>query len=561
MATVVVQQQTLRHSTPPPTGKSPALSLNKNSSPIPNKHLPVCPSGSSSITSQPTSLASKAENGDPTSSLLYPPDNFPQISDSYRVYGIEPEQLASALAHWASQPLPDPNQVFPWLHGLHPDNHLQLGFFTHRKRSLRRTPRCWRGITIIKVGGDLSSARIKGAVSPEEVLESSGMEFLAVDPREGFSVRNFQIQTAKLAALSDIVLYRDESVSYRQLLDAAEGAAIAQARWQFHNDPEHILPAYNTFVVSCPFSEIEKKSPSLVAINSQGHLTGHVMDFFQWERIEMCEMSRASEVSTNVWQGPTPDSLLRPDSCQPTLGEPFDLLIESSDQANIPGPRYLARLDKQLELGPQRLDFPSSGSILLPSGENRELDDLVSTIRWIYYLANPDEPDHHPDANGDITMTSLSQRPRKILMHCPDGYTESSLLVIAYVMFAEGIPAHDAWLRLHCDKKRNFFAYPSDVTFLTDVQDRLLRESPATRSHKLTVSPAPSWFDYCDGSLPKMLWELGIRRVLSIGESVTWNDSDIARMGSENIMHINRVQDNGIDPLTQEFDRCLEFIR
>lgn len=299
----------------------------------------------------------------------------------------------------------------------------------------------------------------------------------------------------------------------------------------------------------------------------------------QWERLEMCEMSRASEFSPNVWQGPTPDFLLRPGSCDPTPGDKFDLLVETSDHASIPGPRYLARLNKQLNEGPQRLEFPSSGSILLPAGENREVDDLVNTIRWIYYLANPEGPPHQMDSDGDIHMTSHAKGSRRVLMHCPDGYTESSLLVIAYLMFAEGIPAHDAWLRLHRDKKRNFFAYPSDVTFLNNVEPRLLRESPATRSHHLTLSPVPAWFDHCDGSLPsrilpymylgnlahannpEMLWQLGIRRVLSIGESVTWDESEITKIGAENIMHITRVQDNGIDPLTQEFDRCLEFIR
>ncbi|KAI9045220.1 tyrosine/serine/threonine protein phosphatase PPS1 [Aspergillus affinis] len=579
MATVVVQQQTLRHSTPPPTGISPALNLNRHPSPIPNKHLPVCPTGPSPITSQTSSPVARLENGDQTSSLLYPPDAFVQISESPRFYALKPEPLAAALEYCASLPLPDPSLVFPWLHGLHPENHLQLGFFTNRKRSLRRTPHCWRGITIVKVGGDLSRARLKGAVSPEEILTPSGFEFIPVDPREGFSVRNFQIQTAKLAPLSDIVVYGDEDVSYRQLLDAAEQIVTAQSRWREQNDPNYTLPVYNTFVLSCPFSEIEQSTPNLVAVNSRGQLTGQTMDFFQWERLEMCEMSRASEFSPNVWQGPTPDYLLRPSSCEPAAGDKFDLLVETSDHASIPGPRYLARLNKQLNDGPQRLEFPSSGSILLPAGENREVDDLVSTIRWIYYLANPEGPSHHTDSDGDIHMTTHVEGSRRILMHCPDGYTESSLLVIAYVMFAEGIPAHEAWLRLHRDKKRNFFAYPSDVQFLTNVESRLLRESPATRSHNLTMTPAPAWFDHCDGSLPsrilpymylgnlahannpEMLWQLGIRRVLSIGESVTWNESEISKIGAENIMHITRVQDNGIDPLTQEFDRCLEFIR
>ncbi|RAH44439.1 tyrosine/serine/threonine protein phosphatase PPS1 [Aspergillus brunneoviolaceus CBS 621.78] len=579
MATVVVQQHTLRHSTPPPSGITPALNLNRTSSPIPNKHLPVCPTGPSPVSAHTPSPAGSGNATLQAPSLLHPPDAFLQLSQSPPIYSLDRASLAAALDHWASQPLPDPSQVFPWLHGLHPANHLQVGFFTNRRRSLRRLPICWRGITIVKVGGDLSRARIKGAVSPDEVLGPSGREFLAVDPREGFSVRNFQIQTAKLAPLSDIIVYGEDNVSQNQILDIAARLATAQYHWRLKNDLEQSLPSYNTFILACPFSEIESKSPELVAIGSNGQLTNQVMDFFQWERFEMCEMSRASEISRNIWLGPTSDYLLLsgPGGCP--SAETFDLLIETSELASIPGPRFLANLNKKLEEGPQKLEFPSSGSILAPSSETREVDDLVNTIRWLYYLANPDEPEHTVDADGDISMPPLSRRPHKILIHCPDGYTESSLLAIAYVMFAEGISAPNAWLRLHSEKKRNFFAYPSDVTFLSSVQGRLLQESPATKSHKLTSLPDPQWFRYCDGSLPsrilpymylgnlshannpEMLWELGIRRVLSIGESVTWTASETTKMDPKNVMHITKVQDNGIDPLTQEFEKCLEFIR
>ncbi|KAL4890189.1 hypothetical protein BDV59DRAFT_97889 [Aspergillus ambiguus] len=579
MATVVVRQQhSLRHSTPPPAGIAPSLNINRSSSPIPNKHLPVCPTGTSPITSQTATPSAKDSSANQPASLLYPPDGFQQACVSPRIYTLDAIELSAAVDHYAAQPLPDPSLVFPWLHGLHPENHLQVGFFTNRKRSLRRVPKCWRGITIVKIGGDLTTSRIKGAVALEEILAPSGHEFLAVDPREGFSVRNFQIQTAKLAPLSDIVLYAEEGVGQKQLLDAARTVAFAQQHWKDTYDPDQTLPVYNTFILSSPFSELEKKTPELVAINPQGQLTGQVVDFFQWERLEMCDMSRASEFSTNVWQGPTPDHILRPGTCEPSSDD-FDLFIEASDLANIPGPRLLAKLNKQLDDGPQRMEFPSSGSILIPSSENREVDDLVNTVRWIYYLANPDGPDHHPDSDGDIPMLPLSKKSRKILIHCPDGYTESSLLMLAYEIFSEGIPAHDAWLKLHREKKRNFFAYPSDVTFLTTVQGRLLQESPAAHAHGITSFPDPSWFKYCDGSLPSrilpymylgnlshannpdMLWELGIRRILSIGESVSWNSSEISKMGPENILHITQVQDNGIDPLTQEFDRCLDFIR
>lgn len=574
MATVVVQQP-LRHTTPPPGTVAPALSLNRTSSPVPNKHIPVCPTGSSPVSSRTSSPAPKEDVVLPTSSPLHPPDAFPKISESPLLYSIEIEILVAAVDHCSSQPLPDPNLMFPWLHGLHPENHLQVGFFTNRRRSLRRTPKCWRGLTIVKVGGDLSTSRLKGAITPDAILAPSGLEFLAADPREGFSVRNFQIQTAKVAPLSDIVVYGEDGVTAKQLLEVASRIATAQHHWRLKHDHEQTLPSYNTFVVSCPFSDIERRAPNLVAVNSSGQLTNQVVDLFQLERLEMCTMSRATEFAHNVWQGPTPDYLLQAGAAGTPSADAFDLMIDANDLAGIPGPRYLASLAKRLAKEPQRMEFPSSGSLLTPSGESRDLDDLINTLRWIYYLANPEVVE--TDAEGDVSMDVPPRKTRRILIHCPDGYTESSLLVIAYTMFAEGIPASEAWLRLHREKKRNFFAYPSDVAYLKNVQERILQESPANPPRYCV--PDPQWFKYCDGSLPsrilpymylgnlthannpEMLWELGIRRVLSIGEAVTWSDSDIARMGAENLMHITKVQDNGIDPLTQEFDRCLEFIR
>ncbi|KAJ5690295.1 hypothetical protein N7462_004687 [Penicillium macrosclerotiorum] len=580
MATVVVQQHqqhTLQHSTPPPSPIPPALTVNRRASPIPNRHLPACPTGPSAAASEPSPLelpVSRSVNQ--IHSLLYPPDRYVRIAraPSPAVYTLDINQLAAAINHLASQPLPDPAQMFPWLHGLHPDNHLQLGFFSSRKRSLRRAPKCWRGITIVKLGGDLSKARLKGAVSASEVIAPSA-RFLMSDPPEGFSVRNFQIQTAKLAAMSDIVIYAEDGASRSELLVLAEEFATAQQAWRLKNDPAQERPAYNTFVVTSSFADIEKKCPHLVAIDSEGQITGQVMDFFQWERLEMCSMSQASEISRNVFLGPTPDYLLRPGACQPPKEEPYDLLIEASDLASIPGPRFLGMIDKQLEQGTQRLEFPSSGSIVLPSGNTREVEDLVNTIRWIYYLANPDEPAEVVDHDGDVGMTG--KKPRKVFIHCADGYTESSVLALAYYMFAEGVPAPDAWLQLHCDKKRNFFTYPTDVAFLSHVQSRLLQESPVRRSIDTNIWD-PDWFLKIDGSLPSrilpylylgnlnhannpdLLWELGIRRVLSIGEPVSWTDQGRAKWGEENLMLIDNVQDNGIDPLWQEIDRCLEFI-
>lgn len=103
---------------------------------------------------------------------------------------------------------------------------------------------------MIKMGGDLSKARIKGAVSPDEVLCPSSGEFLMADPREGFNVRNFQIQTAKLAPLSDIVIYGENGINHIDILDTAGRIASAQHDWNMQNFPGQETPLFNTFILS-----------------------------------------------------------------------------------------------------------------------------------------------------------------------------------------------------------------------------------------------------------------------------------------------------------------------
>lgn len=213
-----------------------------------------------------------------------------------------------------------------------------------------------------------------------------------------------------------------------------------------------------------------------------------------------------------------------------------------------------------------------------------EVDGLLCMCRWIYHLThsqNPPSSSPLEDPDGDIQMTSLSpSKPGKVLIHCADGYTESTLLCIAYYMYAEGVPVHTAWLQMHCNRGRNFFAYPSDLALLTSIQARLLAESPvwSDRSIPKGVDESPAWLGRMDGSMPsrilpymylgnlthannpEMLRGMGIRRILSIGEAVSWNHKEKEQWGPENLALINKVQDNGIDPLTDEFERCLEFI-
>lgn len=593
-----------RRSVSPSPLLTPTLSLdNLNTSsacplPVPNKHIPVCPPGPAPAkpdtppASPPSDYALL-----PPSSLLYPPDEFESISsDSATVYSIDAAGVAAALDHLSSHPLPHPTQVFPWLHGLHPSNHIQQSFFIARRRELRKAPTCFRGITIVKAGGDLAVSRLKGAIAPDEFLQYGiRTQFKEIDPKEGFSVRNFQIQTAKIAMLSDIIVYGENQLQVRKL---AWDIAAAQGLLRETSEKQDLeLPHYNTFMCTSPFQDFESSYPNIVAVDSQGHLTGKVLDFFHQERLEMCTMTKASELGPNVWLGPTPD-LAIDEAIYGNANDArsFDIYIDCSDVSRINSGIFksLAEDPEAAQQYPVFLDFPSSGSVMPSTWSLSEIDGVVETCKWIHRIANPTSTETQAerlDSEGDTPMpadTRSVPRQRKILIHCTDGYTETTMLALAYYIYSTGLPVHQAWLDMHKKAKRNFFAYPSDVVLLSNLAPRLLMESPASRerersnsvenlTRQLTIQE-PGWLQYMDGSLPSritdymylgnlghannpdLLRELGIGQVLSVGEMATWREDAAKDWGEDNIMLVQRVQDNGVDPLTEEFERCLGFI-
>jgi len=185
-------------------------------------------------------------------SLLFPAESYPLISESPPVHAIDAAGVAASLNYSSRQSLPDIEQLFPWAHGLHPENSMQLAFFYARKKSMRRAPTCYRGICIVKVG-DMSCARLKGVITPEEILPSDPATtgFLVVDPREGFNVRNFHIQVGKFACLSDIIIYGDNDVDPGEITRISKQISAAQIdyRAQYQRNSTREFPVYSTFVV------------------------------------------------------------------------------------------------------------------------------------------------------------------------------------------------------------------------------------------------------------------------------------------------------------------------
>ncbi|KAI5864159.1 hypothetical protein GGS23DRAFT_485261 [Durotheca rogersii] len=627
--------------------------------PLPNKHIPVCPTGPAPAhireptTTPPSPPPPSRHHSDEgrRQSLLHPPDRFERLENgSVGVFKITAADLAGAIDYLSRQPLPDPSHVFPWFHGMHPNNHIQQTFFMSRSNGMKQFPGCLRGITVVKADSDLTVARLKGAVAPHEFLLPGAVgEFVEADPREGFSVRNFQIQTAKTATTSDVVIYGEDAGLVRKL---GWEVAAAQAKWRRKLEAARQLatvPQYNTFVCVAPFAEFEERHPEIVAVNARGQLTGAVVDLFHQERLEMYSLTRATEISHNVWLGPTPE----PDSPEE---EGYDVLIECSDLGRL-NPSALRAIaegpaNSTKKSTPAYLDFPSSGSIMPPTWSHAEADGILDTCKWMWHLSQgtlPPRPclDDMTDEDGDSYMSDGSssscstsaddegnsgeeqatkprrrqrwypRRPeRRILIHCADGYTESTVLAIAYFSYSTGRTVAAAWMDLHTELKRNFFAYPTDVGLLTSIAVRLLHESPvcfrpdatdekiAPNNHvanhdggddrkikprkrrpRMSLSEVtalvrqePRWLASLDGSFPsrildymylgnlghannpELLKALGIRQILSVGETAMWRDGELEEWGVDNVHVVEKVQDNGIDPLTKEFERCLKFI-
>lgn len=513
----------------------------------------------------------------PQASLLCSPDSYVRVdSEDASIYEIDAASVAEALDYASQQLLPPPSQVFPWLHGLHPENQTQRTYFDGHQCTIGSTPDCLRTITLVKADGNLSLARLKGAIAPGEFMRPGATpEFIDADPLSGLSVRNFHIQPAKVAATSDIIIYGLNPDETRRV---AWKVAVAQKRWRERQHEEaKNLPMYNTFVCTSPFSAFEENHRNLVSIDASGNSTGQVLDLIQQERQEMRNMTEATEICQNVYLGPSPE----PGGLEE---QQFDVFIECSDTGRL-DPNALQFIAEHPHSSlPSSICFPSSGSIMPPTWSQREADGIIDTCKWIYHIAHNIVPESS-DAQQNATSRdeSAAAGARKVLIHCPDGYTESTLLAIAYFSYSTGSSIPDAWLELHTTKRRNFFAYPSDVSLLSAIGPRLLCESPVSSGKSLEditsyIRAEPQWFSDLDGSLPSrildylylgnlvhannpdLLKRLNIHQILSIGESASWTDEDRANWGSENMCFVEGIQDNGIDPLTKEFGRCLEFI-
>ncbi|AET40662.1 tyrosine/serine/threonine protein phosphatase PPS1 Ecym_6282 [Eremothecium cymbalariae DBVPG len=212
------------------------------------------------------------------------------------------------------------------------------------------------------------------------------------------------------------------------------------------------------------------------------------------------------------------------------------LYIQCVESAPLPSCTEIEYHMNQLESSIE-LKFPSSGSIGLGNLTLESIKSFVNICHLIHQFRKKTD--------------------RWSLIYCSDGYTETSLLVVAYLIFNWDVSLDEVLLRLHNELERPFFLFPVDLQVLGHLQ-LLLRElsplrDPTRDSTLLKIDPdmfSKMFFtkpcqdvDFLRskgplpsrilphlylGSLehaqnPNLLSNLGIKNIVSVGETLSWS--------------------------------------
>ncbi|GAA5884779.1 hypothetical protein JCM6882_005390 [Rhodosporidiobolus microsporus] len=341
---------------------------------------------------------------------------------------------------------------------------------------------------------------------------SSGVTSFALPTGDAFhnvNLRHFNLQAAKYASVSDVVVYGENGIDETVVEAAARLREAMDYEWKKRGCAG---VRYNVFVVSDPFSAFEREFPHLVAIDAHGFSRNRI-NFFDREKEEMRVLTQASEIGENVWLGNTQDvplakSYARPLSSDSTSsliddGNPysFSICVESHDGAPLCASETLARADGQLNIleaqgqtlteirhlladdsGDSDSFVEAKTTVLRP-----HVDDIVhlealststalgSSARLITAYVNQlvDLACWIRDEASPSPLTRGTHLPRRVLLHCADGYTETSLLALTYVMVTRRCPAPEAYLVLQHECQRSFFVYPTDRQTVLKLEQRV----------------------------------------------------------------------------------------
>lgn len=548
---------------------------------------------------------------------IYPPidtsdlstDAVPvRLASAPPVRGLDAAQFAKMHADYSTLDVPH-EVVLPYLYCGHHGPTAQTRFFS--ASGVVPAP-AYRGLAVVRVPDELEAhakqlpaqndeeppwapqaqrALLLSSQAPEETLRyvpAAGGPVDAHDARfrhqpaaRRVSTRNFQAQSINYTMVSDVVVY-----SPAGLTDAARSVALAFRYAQQQYWHERLVERlgglrYNVFVLTEPFDALERTCPELVAVDAQGQPRNAVR-FLQREQDEMYRMASVSRIDTNVYLGPSRD--FRPNIALPQdapyVGAPtFSIGLEAFEGNDPPTPAFLrsaaesfAAFDRDVALG-RRVQVPTA-HLECPTGAPHPLrpGDVAGAARDVLTLCAWLEA-HVSPAHCRYPRTA-----RRALIHCADGYTESSVFALAYLMYAQRLRLAQAYLALQLHAERPFFVFGRDLELLRAVEAHVHGAPPATDT---------DWLDdaHFDGSLPsrilpflylgnlgharnaRLLHALGITHVVSVGECAADEDdtdphslASARRAGLVEVHSVDNVADDGTDSLRAALCDAVEFV-
>ncbi|WVQ94444.1 hypothetical protein IAU59_001523 [Kwoniella sp. CBS 9459] len=301
---------------------------------------------------------------------------------------------------------------------------------------------------------------------------------------------------------------------------------------------------YGVWVVVEPFSKLERHCPQLVNITSKGENNRHSFptDLFEREAKESRAMTRGSEVVEGFWVGNDCDV---PGGADDGAGAEvaFDLCLRASECADMPSPtglnqayQHLLQLDRRRRTvearssswtaspatialrnllspsptSPVTSDVPSK-RVASPSPDDRKLRSRSEAPATDHEYVQLECSGSSRTITGQIRNLSYmtekvielvyflrkivegrdkSGVKRRVLIHCQDGYTESSIIVLAYLMSSLSCSLSEAFLHLQLVAKRSFFLYPSDKPLLRKIDVKLAADRRA-KAVKLVSNTSP----------------------------------------------------------------------
>lgn len=366
-------------------------------------------------------------------------------------------------------------------------------------------------------GPEERPCQLLSSFEADDLLQAHANRFARPPLAPGINLRNFRVQATRYASVSDIVIYAARGPT-REAVALARRFADAQDAMRSQR-----AVRYHVYVVTDSFDVFERCHPDLVAVDRRGWPRRKV-DFMDREREEMRALTAASEIGDNVYLGNTSDvpvatptsavreRVLTSDSASSfgtqvdqDAANPvgFSVCIEAHDQAQMSRHDYLRALEHQLKR--HALAVTSDGrrrDIVRPdatadilhleclsttqavpsvSGQTAFLDQIVHLAVWVTCQSRP--------------RTKSAIPPRRVLLHCQDGYTDTAILALAYIMYSRALTLPEAYLFLQNQCDRSFFVYPADRDFLNQLEHRIgnlvASERRAGRSAPAVPRPLP----------------------------------------------------------------------